>query len=342
MNKIIIHILVIAAIALSLASCSTSQKISIYGTPGENIYTTDLHHVGTIPASGMLKIKTPDSNYEAFMLSTKPGEKTLIPFGLNYKNASHTGTRVAKYAGIAVAGAGVGTALIGAICMIAASSQDDEDNTSLFGTVTAVGAAVGGLGVSFGMPADYRCGQEAYEFKYKYLPSQETNGNFVFTVPDIKYVTIEESKPVEQPKLRPRQQNKQSNTAKATAPQKARKTLVDFAKKAEGEYVGTGVIMLDGEEIEVVNGLTVKIVRSGSNEVAVNIIESDGNDFFGAPAKYKAAKGDKKNGKSSINLTHFTIPTALITIKDEELVYLNPLVEIDGTIYHFNITAEKQ
>lgn len=116
----------------------------------------------------------------------------------------------------------------------------------------------------------------------------------------------------------------------------------DYAKKSEGTYVGTGVISLDGEDIEELHGLTVEIKRSGSNEVTINIIESDGNDFFGAPTKYTAAKGGKTNGKSSINLTHKTIPSAIITIREDELVYLNPKVEIDGTVYTFNIRAEKQ
>lgn len=333
MNNIITKILAVVIFALAMASCSTSQKVSIYGTPGEKIYTSGKDLIGTIPASGELKIRMDDDDYTCFMLSTKPGEEDYIPFALNYKYAPHYGARFSKHAGLTITCLGVTTAVIGGIVAIVDGGES---------VIPAVGGGLCAVGAGIGIPGSVRCTQDAYEYKYKYLSSQATNGNFVFTHPKIEYVDFEKKKAVEQPKLRPRKQTEKQVAAPKQATQKARKSLGDYAKKAEGTYVGTGVISLDGEDIEELHGLTVEIKRTGSNEVSINIIESDGNDFFGVPTKYAVSKGSKKNGKGSVDLTHKTIPSAIITIREDELVYLNPKVEIDGTVYTLNISAEKQ
>ena len=341
MEKVIIKIFTAFVCVALISSCSTSKKVSICGIPGETIYDSDKKVVGTIPASGVLNIKIDDGSYQAFMLSQRPGENVLIPFGLNYRYASHAGTSFTKYFGYTVGFLGVGATMVGGIAALLAAKDGADDSTTDLALATAGAAALGGIGFAIGTPAAFRTEQAAYFLHYKYLDSQTTNSKFNFTKPDIKFANLEEVKPITRPKLRPSQQS-DANSSEATSTQKANRKLSGFSSKAEGEYVGYGTISLDGEDLEELNGVTLRITRSKGNEVEVSIIESDGNDFFGAPDVFKVAKDSNKDKKNALILTHTTIPSIVIKIDDEDLIYMNPKVEIDGIIYSLNLTAKKQ
>lgn len=340
MEKVIIKIFTAFVCVALISSCSTSKKVSICGIPGETIYDSDKKIVGTIPAGGVLNIKIDDGRYQAFMLSQKPGENVLIPFGLNYRYASYAGTSFTKYFGYTVGFLGAGATLVGGIAALLAS-KDGADATTDLALVAAGGAALSGIGFAIGTPAAFRTEQAAYYLHYKYLDSQTTNSKFNFTKPDIKFTNLEQTKSITRPKLRPSQQS-DANSSESTPTQKARRKLSSYSSKAEGEYVGYGTISLDGEDLEELNGVTLKIIRSKGNEVEVSIIESDGNDFFGAPEVFKVTKDSNKDKKNTLILTHTTIPSIVIKIDDEDLIYMNPKVEIDGIIYSLNLMAKKQ
>lgn len=318
-------------VCLLITSCSTSTKVALRGKPGTEIYQINGQYVGAIPVSGELRLKIPDENYQAFMLSKKQGEGTRIPFALNYKNKGHAGAKIAKYVGMMVSFAGDIAVLAGGIIWAA----DEESSAGPVMTLGGLGGAVGGIAI--GMPASYRLEQDAYKYNYQYLPYQSTNEDMVFTKPVISYAANEPDKPAV--KLRPARQAAEDTPKQASGTQKVKRDLGINTKKIQGEYVGTGTIKLGDETMETLKGVTIEIKRVDSSLVTIDIIEADGNNFFGTTTKYKAAK----NGKDGIMLNHHKIPDAIISIdKNGSLEYYNPSLEIDGTVYTFIIKAEKQ
>jgi len=328
-SKILIGLTLI--VSLLITSCSTSTKTVLRGNPGTEIYQINGKYVGAIPVSGELKLQIPDENYQAFMLSKKPGEETRVPFALNYKNKGHLGAKIAKYSGMTLTGLGTVASCVSAIIF----AVDTEDPTAPVIALGGLGGAVVGAGI--GMPASGRLEQDAYKYNYKYLPNQSTNDDMILTKPAIRYAASEPEKPAV--KLRPTRTLANDTKKQDVTTQKAKRDFGVNTKKIQGEYVGTGTISLGDETMETLKGVTIKIKRIDSSTVAIDIIEVDGNNFFGSSTKYKAAK----NGKDGIMLSHYKIPEAVISIdKDGNLEYYNPSLEIDGTVYTFSIKAEKQ
>lgn len=331
MNKYILPCVLSSALIVS--SCSTSTKMTIQGAAGTEIYAANGDNIGTIPVSGQLKIKFPDETYNAFFLSQKPGESLRIPFALNYKNKGHAGAGFAEYTGYALMGAGLFSLAIGGIISIA----DDEDPTG--GTFLFSGLGLSGLGAAIGAPAGCRREQDSYKYNYQYLPYQRINDDIVFTKPEIVYETPKKSQDVEQTKIRPARAKSTNTTQGKNGTQKAKRNIGVNTKKIQGSYVGSGKIKQGNETVETLKGVTIQIKRINDSTVAVDIIEVDGNNFFGASTKYTATKHE--NG--GMILKHQTIPEAIISIdKDGIIKYMNPSLEVDGTIYTLSITGEKQ
>lgn len=342
--KHIIKSITAGLLAISVCACSTTQKITINGTSGSRIYTPSGDNLGTIPESGKLKVALSDGYYYPYLLSQPQGADYKMPFALNFEHCNHTGTKISRGVGYGLTMIGCGVTLVGAGCMIAAAASDDEDNTTLFGTITGIGAGVAGVGAAIGAPAGSRLEQVTYEYKFKYLKNQYTNDDLV----------PRPLAPYGVPKTSAAQQAKAQNTsatavensesasvsvARRQLSERSTKTLRDYGSQVSGSYTGSGKLMLGKEVIEQYANIRVVIERVGKEEVSVKVIEANGNEFFPNGSTYSV----KKNSNSSYSLKHENVSTATISIdKAKKLVYLHPRVNIDGDIYTLQITATLQ
>ena len=116
--KLINNTISIILACIILASCSTTQKITVSGYAGTEIYTPDLTKVGTIDNTGKAQIKLDSDDYYAFLLSKSTGSNELIPFALDYRKSSYTGCKIANFLSLYGAVAGVAATGVG-IAMIA-------------------------------------------------------------------------------------------------------------------------------------------------------------------------------------------------------------------------------
>ena len=83
MKKLIKHLVVFTCIIsiLIVSSCSTTKEVTITGIPYTEIYTKNLHKIGTIGPEGRAQIVLDAEAY--FYLSKAPGSNMYIPFATN-------------------------------------------------------------------------------------------------------------------------------------------------------------------------------------------------------------------------------------------------------------------
>ena len=330
-----------------LASCTTTQTIRVSGLAGTEIYTPSKTKVGTINNLGTAEITLDSDAYYAYLLSKAEGSDEYVPFALDYKNHSYAATKMALGAGYTITSIGLGATVIGTIALCAAAGMEDEDMTSLFGTVSGIGGLVTLAGVGIGMPADSRMSQLDHAYQFKYLPTQSTNQDFAFTQPNLKIVSQpvqEETKANVESKKATQETKDSSVSSKSLKSSTSTKKLNDKSTKSfknhgatvEGSYIGTGSLSMGGQIIESYKDIAVKIVRVDDNTVTVNVTESNGVDFFNEPATYTI----KKDANGNFTLTHDDIAKATIKIdRNKKAIYLHPRVNIDGDIYTLKITA---
>lgn len=180
--KRLIELLGIVICVILLHSCTTSQKITIQGTPGTEIYSPAMERLGTVSSNGKVSFKISSDDYFSYLMSKNAGANELIPFALDYKRHSFIGTQILKWTGYTVVAAGAFSAFVGGIACIGG------DGDEVGGPFLAAGGGAAALGAIIGMPADMRSNQTQYEHKYKYLSVQETNQDVHFTqIVDVGY-----------------------------------------------------------------------------------------------------------------------------------------------------------
>jgi len=335
--KNVINIFICALVIGLASSCSSTHKIVVAGTPNTQIYSPTGERLAAIDNSGKTEIDLTADAYYSYLLSQTPGSNEYVPFALDYKNYSYTGAKTAKYTGYGVSAVGAGAALIGAIAMIGAGSNGDEDSTDSFGLISGVGGGVALLGCAIGLPADSRLDQTSYKYQFKYLKDQRTNNDFMFTKPKIDYVSGVSQVVYENNRDEAATDN-DGIVASVVSGKKvsshSTKTFKDYGENVEGEYKGTGTLKLDDEVIEKYSDITVVIERVSDNTVNVNVIEGE-DKFFKYPLVYNVEK--KGSGYS---LTCRDIKSAIIKIdKNKRMVFVHPRINIDGDIYSLSINS---
>ena len=83
--KKIIQIVCMVMLILFFVSCRNSQKISVRGVPGTEIYTPDMKKIGVIQNDGAAKIKIDVTYHCPFLMSKQNGSQRFVPFALDYK-----------------------------------------------------------------------------------------------------------------------------------------------------------------------------------------------------------------------------------------------------------------
>lgn len=332
--KRLIELLGIVICVILLHSCTTSQKITIQGTPGTEIYSPAMERLGTVSSNGKVSFKISSDDYFSYLMSKNAGANELIPFALDYKRHSFIGTQILKWTGYTVVAAGAFSALVGGIACIGG------DGDEVGGPFLAAGGGAAALWAIIGMPADMRSNQTQYEHKYKYLSVQETNQDVHFTqIVDVGYRKTKHNYDNNAPHVSDRANNgSPSSTATRRKSSVSKRTLNDNAKLVSGSYFGTGYLTQKGKVIEEYAKIKVVIARIDNNNVNIDVFEN-GESYFSKTNKYQVTK----KGKNTYVLSLDGISDALITIDNAgHLTYIHPKVNIDGEIYTLNLTANKK
>lgn len=329
-------------LAFMLSGCHTYDKFTIAAPIETKIYvpaaeTAESHK--NIGASGRVRIQVPSSTYCGYVVATDPISGLDVPYGLNVKKKTYPGEKIAMWSGVTLASIGACMDLIGGLAIIAAATQDDEENTELFGQVIGVGGGLVLTGVGLGWPANARLNQMSHHYQFKYDSNQQIGFDGLSSVllnPDLP-----KNAPVAEPSKRKKATSGQSDAEDETASErgtKAKKTRSDFGKNIAGTYSGNGRLLIGKVEDEAYSTIIVKIERIDKNNVKVRILESD-EDFFESPLTYIIV-ADKKGG---YKLTLKDVPSATILIdKNGKLVFNHNKVYIDGDVYTLTINARRQ
>lgn len=81
--------LTILLVCSVLTSCRTSQKLTLRGEPGSEIFTPTMEKVGDIGSNGLGRIKLDISAHTPFLISHKSGTQEFVPFALDYKKTAY-------------------------------------------------------------------------------------------------------------------------------------------------------------------------------------------------------------------------------------------------------------
>jgi len=301
--KKLIKLFSVLCVVVMLTSCSSSQKVTVTGIPGTEIYNyrTQYQHLGTIGADGKAYLKLSKKEYDAFLFYHPKGSNAYIPFAVDYCYNNQSWKR----------------------WLLALSIP-----TGIF--VVPTYSMMNNSGIQF-------------EYSFKYLSYQNTNQDLTFTNyvnsgfkreiggSNKTYFPDATDMPVSHNDV-PASSKAKSRTSKAN------KTLKDFGRQLKGTYIGTGKLIFKDEVIESYRNMKVVLTRVDKNNVMVQVLEGNGESFFSSGNKYGV-----KKGRDGFSLTLQGIPSAVITIDGKgNLVYCHPKVNIDGEIYTLEISASKK
>ncbi len=321
------------AFTILLTSCHTSTAVIVKTEPGSEVLTPNLTPLGIADSEGYLELKIDDNNYFPFLLSHKPNESNYIPFALNYKHKSRKGAKFSGGLGIGMAGVGLGGMFGALIPMIVAAADGDDDLLlgSAFGV--AGGGVLAGLGCAIGAPATERLKQTSYQYEYKYLPYQNTNNDLPLTKPQFNVASRPETSVPAIAVTEP------STQVSRKIGQVANRTLKDYGKAIQGEYIGNGTLTIDNQLVESYDNIKIVVRRVSKDVAAVKVVESNGNEYFSSESRYKIeAKND-----GTFDLIMEDINTATISIdRNQGMIYLHPRVNIDGKMYILRIEGRKK
>lgn len=169
--KQISNILILAVIVLLTAACSSKTTVTVYGTPGESIYTPDRQYLATIQDSGNTKVEISSKNYYAYLLSRNEADNDTtaawVPFALDIKQDRHNATRTA-------CGFSYAVDLVG-LALITAGGVDSSDSGSLGWYLG--GIATCGIGTAITVKSFEKMSWYPYQYNFRYLNTQLTNSD---------------------------------------------------------------------------------------------------------------------------------------------------------------------
>ena len=326
--KRLIELLGIVVCVILLHSCTTSQKITVQGTPGTEIYSPTMDRLGVVGSNGKVSLKISRHTYYSYLMSKNAGANEFVPFALDYKHCNNTLAATGSLVGTSIALAGV---LVGGISLAVGGDTPE---------ITAVGAAMLGVGGLMAIPSNHYYQKTHGDDQFKYLNNQRTNQDISFLpIRDTGYnKTLQD---YNNKYLATPTSEKSNNSSSIVARRKSsvsKRTLNDNAKLVSGTYSGTGYLAQKGKIIEEYSNAKVVVLRIDNNTVNVDVVEN-GESYFSTKSKYQV----KKKGKNTYVLSLNGIPDAFITIDNAgHLTYIHPKVNIDGDIYTLNITATKK
>lgn len=323
---------ILSMVVVLCVSCSTTEKFLVSGVPNTEIYTPSYKQVGTIGSDGKANIELESDHYYAFLLSKSPDSEKYTPFALDCEDRDCRKEKSLNALGLSmVIGGGTCEMLIG-LPMAAAGSAAAVP-------LVLGGGAVALAGLPVWVPQFSKLEQTTYKYQFKYAEQQKINSdlNFtevVFTEPFRTNIGTNDANVPQKPSS---EGVEEVSVSRKQLTQKTSRTFNDYGRQLAKEYVGTGELKLNNSTVESYNNIRVVIKRTSKNEVQVNVVESNGSEYFDNYSTYRIEK--KENG--SFLLIHSTIQSATITIDTNgNLKYNHPKVNIDGDVYELHISAK--
>lgn len=329
--KTYFKLLFVVGMLAFLFSCTTSQTVTISGTPGTDIYTLGKTKLATIDHTGKTKIKFPSDGYYGLLLTYNKAHDKFIPFALDYKTKNYWGSRTSYHTGLGLVATGVASMFVGAVAYC--GGVDELGSDLLLGGCAPMLLGAGMMGI--GGP---RMSQIQQAYRFAYSKNHSTNDDLSFMPIEDNGYTKSPTKPEEVVVPVVDSQSTSSRTIK-TVPEssKSKRSLNNFGKTVSGTYKGEGTLHHGNEFIESYENIGIEITRIDNNNVQVNVIEG-GTPFFNSVSSYSIKKG-KQN---SYTLTLQGNSSATIKIDSKgKLTYYHPKVNIDGDNYILKISAKK-
>ena len=325
--KIILKLLIMIGMVV-FYSCSSTQNITVKGTPGTEIYSPANTKLGVINSEGELKVSVPNGGgFYHYLLSGKVGEGKLVPFALNYKHSGSYELQNAMIYG------GAGLALWGALSS-ALIVADGEPGGLICAGVAAVGGIIGGIGLYLSNKNDGKY------YEYRYLSYQKTNEDLAFLpIQDTGYKKGVESVNCvvdDTPNRRVKASASVSSDNQTSASK--RQIKKDVSKFVSGSYIGTGSLSQKGKIVEKYDLVKVLITRIDNANVLIDVVEG-GESFFNSKIRYQVVKKGKNTYVLSLNGVS---GASIIIDKNGRLTFKHPKVNIEGELYTLNINAEKE
>jgi len=170
---------------------------------------------------------------------------------------------------------------------------------------------------------------EQYNYRFTYLPEQQTNQDIVFTPlkQTAEYKTLDKSS-----------QNiskSKANTERRRFSSGSSQSNNDPMSVITGRYSGKGELLDGSDVIEEYTDLSIVIKKKSENTVSVEVLASDGYSYFDEEMIYSVTKQDeqfvlKQKGANS-----------RIVIKNGNLSYTNHSINDGETVFTLKITADK-
>lgn len=306
-----------------LFSCSSTQKLEIYGKSGTEIYTPDMNKIATIPDSGVTCLEINKDKTYHFLLSHEKGDNIYVPFGLDFSKRYSEGLKFGKYVGIGFASVGTFVSSIYGTVFYLAGEE------SLGTTLWLSGLGVAAVGGAIGIPCAIISSWDQYNYKYKYLSEQHTNQDIVFTPlkQTAEYKTLDKSS-----------QNiskSKANTERRRFSSGGSQSNKDQMSVITGTYSGKGELLDGSDVIEEYTDLSIVIKKKSENTVSVEVLASDGYSYFDEEMIYSVNRQDnqyvlKQKGSNS-----------RIVIKNGNLSYTNHNINDGEAVFTLKITADK-
>ena len=325
----------LSLIMLITVSCSTVEKITVYGNPGDKIYSPAKQHIATIQQNGNVKVSLESDAYYGYLYTFDPSLNQWEPFALDIIKKSHNGTKFATGAGYTMAGIGL-VAFIGGTIGCIVDSESDLSKIIMGG-----GLGVAGIGASFGMPATWRMGQLAYQYNFGYNSRQNVNTDLSLSqyMPPVEEVPeiVTSRKKATSGDISDATDTSSAKARKNTATSTAKKKRKTSSELIAGKYSGSGTLVTAGEDPETLGSMMIILSPKDGNTVVAEIME-DNEAFFESEELFSV----KKNTDGSFTLTHTRIPSVKFTItKTGKIDYKHTKVNIDGLQYTLSIIATK-
>ena len=93
--------IILMLIAITLTSCVTGQKVTVYGYPGTVISTVEGERLSVVDNTGKANIKLKfKEGYTSLLTAQSPGQTHPVPFALDYRERNATGDRIRLYLGL--------------------------------------------------------------------------------------------------------------------------------------------------------------------------------------------------------------------------------------------------
>lgn len=169
--KRIIWSLFALILIMNLTSCSTTEKIIVYGQEGTEIYTPTQEKLGIINNNGSANITLSSDACYTYLLAKNNNSELYVPFALDYKNKSYVGSKMLLGTEYVL----FTTSLITTIAAAIAAGEDDAPLAAV--GFVAIPTAFGGMATSA------RLNQTTRRWNFSYLDKQQTNSDICFTQP---------------------------------------------------------------------------------------------------------------------------------------------------------------